>query len=1304
MIMSNEQTPFAPPPPPAVSATTACETLQDWLAVAKPPVREGSLENCVAVFNAGDAAADSILAVAPGTAQLLHLRPPKTGPAAAQDAAEAASEGGWVARTVAVPDTRKGDDRWPRGPISRVTAFGNAGIPFALVQFDEVTDAETKRNYLEPMTVDPATGNWKKWPLPDRLAQILVSASQTEVFYHRGRATLYTKPTGTSKDDDVFAFVFHHSGDWTVAEARFPVRPGKTATFRLLANDDDHPNALGTLLRLGDGNVVELMRVRLETPEDETPYIDHPKNWQRRTLTEFGGGNVDAARLIPLPERPGAFALHAADGHVWLVSDFESERPRVTRLTGTEEFPSAASELRVSLDVAPARRSAPQVVLFAVEATPDRRVWVARETQADPPTFGAWVPLGEQVRALASAPRIGHGTEFFLVSEGKGTALERRSLDPSGETWHSAVVESAKPEQATETTTHTARIEVRTGSGALAPRATVGIEASFPCVAVVHGMARHLAPGSVLRTAADDSGQLLVRIPADGPHAPVLTVHLADGRKLEVATDEAVARRLAGKEEHHAVDERRLESVRLLPAAIPPAQRAELVDFVRKAGNQVGLRRTDASLLAEATPEWSYGELVPSEDGGVTWRFLHGEGSLPPELLGDGYEEAVISLSGAEPHIKWGFAGDFLNWFVSTGQKLAKWAVAWGKKAAEFTLWIGSKPFAITLSFAQGIVRGAEAVFRGICAAVNHAVDVAKAVRDAVRSVFDAGAIRRTNECLQLCLDSGLGLVEGMLRTKLRESFDTIVDRIVAGIDEPLGAIEQYMDGLTLGGVAGKGIPDKEDGASGVPGRGALLQKAGVQARWMADRVAANPRVIHDALAAQVFAVDEGTLDRLKELAGLMKSDEPGRDSIFGLFLDKSKELEQLFSEKVISGTGVVALLRWLRGLLRRAGDLTKRAMALIFDLLADGVRYLREALKIRILIPGLDQLAQLVLGRSMVIGDLLTMLIAVPATILWKAVTRGEEPVPQARLDVVRKTLKDQWGARESDNIIVDFFLAYAIWQAAKLVGTKVPHAEATLRRLANGMRGFIDAMIPVATVLQFGTLIGSVLIDRPVATIADTMDSLSTYGAGSQTLGFMSKLFLVAAVVIAAFGVWANAVQTATIALLPDTEHAKKWKQQRTLVEPLDWMSLSWLISLILSVVNLLCLKALPSPTADFASLGMTTLLGAHLFVGGGIYTTLFIHHNKDKIRGWRIAKEIGALVGTIPSLFKAVPGVINVTMGPSGGLSALMLPPYCLAVTVCNQVSNITATGSLIDENMAQKWSQFHPPAPLLAEVCA
>jgi hypothetical protein len=1286
--------------PPATSLTSACETAQDWLAVAKPPVRDGALDDCVAVFSAGDAG-NGLLAVAPGEAMLLDLRP-ASGPGTTSDA-------GWRSASVQVPDTRRADDRWPRGDIRRLTAFAGPQ-PFALVQFEEKTGNPAKRTYIEPMALDPASGEWKSWRLPGDLPSHLLGANQTETYFDRnGEAMIYTK-ANRNANEDVFALVFRHQGQWATAQARFAPRPGKPATFRLLPNG----KTLATLLRLGDGNAVEFMHIDIVTPPDEDPYIQHPAEWQRRQLNEFGGGQLDAARLIPVPDRAGSLILHAADGHVWLVTDFESASPRVTRLTGTKELPSGASQVRVSVDAAPPNAMSQHAVLFIVDATEERRVWVARETA--PNSFSEWAPLGEQVRALATAPRMRHGTELFLVADGKSTTIERRNMDANGEAWHASVVESTRPPaESVETTTHTARLALRTEKGAAAPRAAVHLETSYPCVAIIDGRARHLAPGAPFRALADDGGELLVRVPTTGADAPQLVVRFANGNRVTVPMDESTTRRMAGNEQSHAMDEQRLDRVKLFPSNMAPSDRAELTTLVRNAGNQIGIRRQEGwrEILAQSEPSWHGGMLDPTTG---QWQIHSGTGELPADLAAFTSTADRVSIVSGELNNRWGLIGDFLNWVKRTAQKITKWVVEFGQTAAKFFMTIAGKVFELTIQFAEGIARGVETLFNGIAAAANHLVDTAKAILEAVRSVFDIDAIRRTNKGLELCLDSGLGLISQLLRSDgIRKPFDSIVDTVVKGLDAPLGAIEQYLSGIKLGGLSDKGIPDKPDEGSGVPGRMALLQKGGVQARWFSDRVAANPSAIATALAATTLEVDSGMKEKLQRLADLIRSEDPNRKTLVKLFLDRKDALMQMFSEGRIPGTALVELLGFLRDILKLGGEIVKSVVAIVFELLAQAVDLLRKLLSITIPIPGLDKIVRLILGRDMKVSDLLTLMLAVPTTILWKIISLGkDEPLPQAKLEALEKTLKE-WGVAGSGEDgggedaeplsgIADFFVNYIAWQAAKLLGKRDPIAEAAVRKEADKARRAVDAILPVTTVVAFATAIGSVLIQKPAAAAADTMDALGVYGSGSQTFGFVGKFFLLTSLVAASVSVWANSVQNATVELLPDTPEGRKWKEQRQFVEPLDWASLSWIVSVVLGVVGVVALKAIGTPIGDWVSLGLTVILGIFLLIGTTIYTGFFIQRNGDKIRGWKIAKEIGTLIGALPSLTGALPGVINLTMKVTHGLTALLLPPYLAVGTVCNLVSNVTAVGALIDETIATRWSTFKPVKPFAGVLAA
>jgi hypothetical protein len=1276
--------------PVAVDLSYSCDTLQDWLAFDRPPVREGKIDDCLAVFTAAGDKANGLLAVAPGRQQLLHLRPtPEESPMV---------EGGWRSETVDVPDSRRGGDLWPRGDIYRLTALTEKGETLALVHLEEAGGA--KRTYIEPMRMDAKSGTWKTWQLPGFLPQILLSTAQTEVYFDAaGEAMLYTKPTSTAGEDDRFALVFRGETEWEVAQASFPVRPGKPATFRLLANDD--PTTLGTLLRLGDGNVVEFMRVRLEKPKDEDPYIEHPKEWQRKELTAFGAGDLDAARLIPLPERPGCFLLHAANGHLWLVSGLESTSPSVVPLTGTTDLSDAAAQVRVGLDMAPPDGGPPRVEIFIVDATRDRRVWVAREgkgSSAAAASFEKWVPLGEHVRALAIAPRLTSGAELFSIAQGRSTTIERHSFDRNGEAWLGSVVQTSRAslDEAVETVTHTVRVTLKTATGAAAPSARTGIEASFPCVAIIHGVARHLAPGSILPTQADDSGQLLIRIPANGPHAPVLTVHLGDNTKRTIAADEAVARRLAGKEKHHVVDQKRLENAGLLPQKLSPADKSNLTELVRTAGAEIGKRRTGVATLTNERPRWFHGTLVEGDSGEVTWKVAHGRGALPVVVTA----ESLLTATGETAAEGWGFVGDIFRWIVATGQKIAEWTVKFASDAAAFVIRIGKQTFDLTVRLAQGIVSGIEALFAGIAQAVGAVVDAARALLNVVKAAFDVDAIRRTNTAMRYCLDGAFRIVEYQVRVGLRDVLTGIVDKAFGVADDAIGAIESYVEGFTFAKLSAEGIPDQESGGSGVPGRAALLEKAGTSGRWIADRVAAHPERLRSSMVMTNEPLAADVVNRLTRLSELIQSDDEKKTTVFSILRKELPDVTTQFSEGKFSALSIVAVLRLVRKIIALTGSLMKAAITIVLEVIADAIKALRELLKVEISIPGVEQLGRLVLGRAPQVGDVMTLMLAAPTTILWKIVTLGkEEPFSPERLASLESSGFFPVTAAADEPDPEDgppgFVVAYVQWQIEKLLKKKVdPELEKLLRQYAEERRRIAEKLVPVSTVLSFASAVASVLIVQTFGNVADTIDSLSTYGAGSNTAGWVGKIFLVITIILLGFSIWLGAVQSVTMELLPESEQAKKWKAQLDLLPPLDWVSLSWVTSFVLGVVGFLLLTAFggTTPAGAYGNMGVTLILGVILCIGSVMYLQQYIEKNAKKIRLWKIAKEIGAILASIASVFKWLPPVINITLPVTSGASALAVPPYLLVSTAGNLIANITATGSLIDENMARNWSDF------------
>ena len=1327
----------------AANVRVNCDTMEDRLAIARPPVRDSGLDSCFSVIQDGS---DMELLMVDPSNKMVHVRRANRLDAgqnryAADEQITGKTDSGWQSDIIEVPDTRIEDGRWDRGDIDEIRGFRQGDCSYALVHFPEKAAADhngAKRRYIEAMVNDPQTG-WQSWRIEGEAGLALLGTEQTELFVDKsGRTIIYGKPTGYSKDDEVIALVYQDemTGDWRTVLGVFPRTPADY-TYRLTSNTD--PASIGSLFRIGKDAVVEYQHIGLKAPTERFPEarLEYSQNWKQVDLSQLieGVGDLGASRFLDLPDQPGSFVVHSSTTkQVYLVTHIESDTPDVTRLSDEKGAAQTADLVRVARDDSPAlgevANGEVRAAILMIDTSDERRLWIKRQTgtgENGAPTFKDWAPLAAQTRTVAMPRRMSNGAELFVVNEqthrsgflssdtAGGIAIEHKSFDHSGQAWHSTKIETTREsiDQAEACITHTSELVLTTSDGALASEALAYLTASYPCVAVVNGVGRHLSPTEPIRVYANTAGTINIKVKADSVDAPVFKIHLAsaDAAPQEVVANGAVARRLAGRQKDHWIDQDRLCKAGLLPEKLRGTETGrKLAEIVRQAGQAIGQAHAgQQSNMRDCA--WYHGRFTPGNDPGnsPTLTIRSGRGALPDQRKIAGVTDLAPEFwSSGSAADGFGFVGDIINWIVHCTEKVAEWTISFGNACAEFVIKLGEKVWSFVVNTASGLVLGMEALFQAIARTVDVLIDAAKTLLNVAAALFDIPAIQRTNDCMVYVVNGGLLSVEKAVRDGLSQLVHDAAENVVKNVDGQLANLESFSKQLTFGQISSTGIPDKPDGSSSFQGKNDLIQSGGVQARWVGERVMTHIDRFDQVTAANLACSgDSGQLEKkLLALADELMSYDPQKDTLSKVVIDLAKDIQDDFKQGV-QAINLHKIFTYVRRVIHLSSNVLVKVLDLVFELIAEAIGLFRKFLNLTIDIPGVTQLAQLVLGRKLTVMDLLTFMYSVALTVFWKIVSKGKEPFDE---ETKKRLLSSgilpaaDGGAQlaAADDLLEPVNIdAYLRVEMARLFKMKPPQDDVDeMIKMATKYKGIVRWLTPVATVFNLIGCFVSATIGAYLAAGTDVLDSV-VFGAGGKTVGVISSVLGIINGVISTIGVILSIIRNMTMEYLPGSEEGKLWIKERQLVPPGDMPSLTWILGLVLGLVGFAC-SGLPFPAGAYASAVLCSIAGCIGVVAAVVYTGFLIANNKP--RGWQIANEFGMIIGQIPSCFRWVPALNSqlIKLVPWGtAAAALLICALELLDYACIVTSNVTAIGSIIDENMAKQWLDFSVSATSLAE---
>lgn len=1329
----------------AAAMTASSETMEDYLDAKSPPVRDGDLDDCFVVF--GPPGASSLLTVAvenhDGIAEqvLVHVRPSNrldTREDAAFDEAALAevetSDAGWRSDTSRIPDSRQEHKGAPRGDIYHLRAFQHRGRDYALVHFRTGSDVDATTAYVEAVVREDDTQPWQTWKPGGEAGVALLSKAQTEVLVDaQGRPIIFGRAKYSDAHDTV-AMVFYDEDNqrWDQANSGTKLRHPGPRSYRLI--NDNRSELGGILLRFGDGSIVEYQTITVKTEAGYQPILDcRDDRWQRVELRELiaGVGDIDASRFIPVPGRASSFVVHASDGRVWLVNGFGSGTPRASCLSDDGNLRARIVRVGLDLSTLPGEVAKADgqgtITVYAVERSGERRLWVKREaatSKADAPSFDAWVALGNQTRTLAVPNLMPYGAEVFLVSEdgpGKSTrtstggiVIERKNFDgETGQGWHGVVLEATQRDGQTseewKCTTHTTLLTLLAKDGSPAYRAAAELRSEFACTAVVNGVSRHLRPDRPLRVFADDRGLICVKTKTDSVDGPALSVTLnpddSKSAPLTVRTTEAVARRFAGKEVHAKLDKQRLTSAGLLPERLEDATKNKIVQMIGDAGQALG-----RNFEGGGRGTWYHATLVPAKADGDQphWQIHTGDGELPVreqiQVAADS-EEIVVPKRGRVAG--WGFLGDIFNWMVETAEKVVEFTLKLGRGVVELVVEIGKKVFKCVVDTTVGLIRGIEALLVNLAKSIGAAVDAARQLLEVVKALFDRDAIARTNDAFHYLLQGGLRTIEELIGDQLTEATTTVVTKVVEGVNGAIEEVKKFVKG-SLGQVGQQGLPDTPEGPT-FANKKLLLDKGGVQARWAADKLAGHRDKVVETLAAAPLELDSRVAKELRELAKLAYNPEnPGAESLAKVASDLADDLGKSFAKGGMSMLDLDTILTYCQRMVAMGGNLMTAVTRIVFSLIADAVAAFRKLLDTKLDIPGIKQLGELVLNRTPKLGDLLSFVPAVAVTVFWKICTYGRsgeiagagtEPFPRDRQQQLLRegpfSAPNEAQHTSKGVPLASFMLAHYRRTVVKAFGGQQhPQDEQVIRQfLSESNRAFFRWVAPINNCVKLAATILSSTLGAILDAARDGLN-IAKWDNGKWIGRARLVFFTLPSVLFSLIDVLTDMVKINTIEFFPSSEDGIRWQRERELLPPWDWPSLSWLVGALGALIGLLASSFLdPTGAGSLALYAVTTVLGGLVVIGTAIYVTAYVAYNVSRgklVNGWKIAAELGTMLGGCPSLWGlAVPAL---AVAASAGLVKIAVPlgiGLLLLNGTLTVVAGITSAGNIISAATIQGW---------------
>jgi hypothetical protein len=1120
------------------------------------------------------------------------------------------SASGWRQDIVPMPEVRS-DRRSIEGSIERIAAFYQDNRIYAMIHYPAQEDS----NIVVPMIFDEENG-WREMELQGDLANALYRTRQTEVYrtpsgYHffYGVSTAYEHP-------QFFVVFGTEDGQWHAVTERVPM---PDATYRLLPGVNGDKTTGHTCLRI-DSNGIHSMPFIFDSDEDGY-FID----WgEQQASINLKLGPLSAANVHPFPSKVGtsSLLLHTEDKQLYYISGYVEGDLRIQPLTGGENQPSTLESISIGCD------RFDRAISFAVSAR-NRRLWILRQfgfAENDDLTFDDWVCLGNRSTVIACPRAMLDGAELFLVNA-DDRSLEHMRQDENTTIWNNTTLAmaSTKSGKGTQGTVHALEIEILNDQGGGVMDAALEIKSSYATDININGMSYQINATRWVPVNADASGRLTAYLPADSIIAPEIMLRVvATGEEETLYPDGVIAERLRGKDPRIKVNASTLRAAGLIPEQMKDGQAKAVADMLRRIGQDMNPKST-----SEAPQEMtldSNGKGVPA----VKLKSLS-HPAAPPSPAD--YVQHTVSEA---PRRRRGFiaklVGDIINAIKHAWQKIKKFIITVVKGAVELVITIGKTIHRLVVDTVKGIANAVVALFTTLgnmfVKVGKKVVEVVKKIVNFVRALFGWEDILVTNEVLKLTVNKTLDGFEQMLSGSVIHWADNKINSFRDKLDGMLTQMEQTFAPLSPDAILVSG--DRSGRTSHMM---QSLEKNKVASNMVGNQTMRNDQALRETITTEPPASDDPLVTFINKVnASYQQRIETELKGIFSDFHPTS--LNEFFQG------GIIATIRTLKPLVLFAVEVGGELLKLAIEGVARFIALIKEQLNKPIKIPLVSGFYEANShGKKLTFLDLMTLLVAVPMTIVHKLVSGGKElkpPFSQKELQTFKKEDLN-WGEMMAavGKIMVEdtLTISNAVKKAAKWIVESV-----FMRRLSN-LLGLFSGL----TLWAHGHIMA-------LKHAADSKEITGKLGAVFKIVAKISDIVRFA-------------MTTPALLITVSGFIAKSSKDKVDSNEKSKWSFMKPLFTGILTVVGFgLIIFALVIPTPALVITMVEDLIKGVLLVLSSIWTIIVIvQHGIITGDGWTTSAdglgEFASIINSIPGLLSWVPPTVPL-LDTAYGLGEILL----------------------------------------------
>jgi len=862
------------------------------------------------------------------------------------------SNSGWNHEEITV-------DGAPDSPIQKIVSFYQKQTLYALAHYPATGGNNIVIGMQRTLDTD-----WGPMPFDPDLQNALGQMQQTDAFRDAmGNQFFYGISLGFQPSSFVLVGQDPDSGTWMPMYLEPAVNP--TASYRILPGYNGNQMTVVTIdganATFRGGSIVNNQLVW----DGQTP-VTH----------DLGQGPITADQVFAVPSTSGdqGFLLLGNDHQLFHVSGYDAAQIIVTPLTGGALQPGGV----LSVSIGQAQQNL--YMVFAID-TSDQMLWLLRQTSSSDDTvkFDPWVPLGNNLGALSCPAVMGTGPELLYYDLNSTVGHMCQQVEQGN--WFTQPIVSPSPVSTKPTPTSTYSNEFVTADedGNAVPRSVVKVTSDRPTVAIINSVSYHIDSQTPATVISDTSGRVTVSTISNSLVSPALKISSETLKTLgPFRSDLLTHQRLAGADPTFPVNGATMQAAGLIPSSINQGDADALASKTRSLGvAAVSMQNKTATGKGTNAFRAMYGtgwEIDFTRTSGMIR-------NLSPE---EAATLRSVALSTSLSDI-W---GDICNFFRHVIDDLKKLAVTFANDVVyvSVTLADGVKNFILkTLAEVGDCI---EIFLQAVASLAKDVVDAIEMAIKWLRMLFDWDDIIRTKKVVRYYIDQSLKNLASDFNTTIPKDLIAAFTKAKSEIVDVFNNLEQLFEqGVSFNdiGPSSSSEPVAQGGPpyEGVSGKMAYQVNA-VQCNYVHSKVLSAP----SSMFAQLTMPATSSFDP-SQLLELFKQTFPTAE------IEQSWQKIKNFSSDVHDAksfldVAVLDVMEAIKDILLLILSGIEAILLALSEMMGAAFEGIDTLLTAGIDIPIISEIYKLFAHEDLSVLDLMSLLLALPATILYKLLYGG--------------------------------------------------------------------------------------------------------------------------------------------------------------------------------------------------------------------------------------------------------------------------------------------------------------------------